>query len=73
MGWSVIPKPGTRYGPCFDACAHRDCAATRTCAASACVHCGQPIGYAEPYYSVTEPREGLAHADCEMKAADHEI
>lgn len=45
MGFYILPAPGTKTGPCADACDHKDCAATRQLAATPCVHCGKPIGY----------------------------
>lgn len=77
MGWYKLPKPGQvvrghEVGPCVnESCGHRDCADTRRQAAQACVHCGKPIGYGVPMYML--PDDKLAHADCEMKAAEKEV
>lgn len=49
MAWSIIQKPGEKYGPCKDGCQHRDCAASRRDAAKRCHDCKKPIGYDTPY------------------------
>jgi hypothetical protein len=77
MGWYKLPKPGQvvrgrEIGPCVDeSCKHVDCAQTRARAAQECVHCKKPIGYGVPMYYL--PDGALAHADCEMKAAEKEV
>jgi hypothetical protein len=50
MAAGVLPKPGTKFGPCKGTCEHRDCAATRSQAASACPSCGKPIEYDTRFY-----------------------
>lgn len=45
MAYVILPRPGTEYGPCEEACEHRDCAQTREIAAATCRLCGEPIGY----------------------------
>jgi hypothetical protein len=75
MGWAILPKPGTEAGPCKNECKHRDCASSRADADSRCHHCGQPIGYGNPYYQ-TKAADGsgrLVHAECELKATEGEV
>lgn len=55
-----LARPSEPSGPC-PACEHKECAAHRARAETACFECGQPIGYERLY--VHRPR-GLAHADC---------
>lgn len=69
MAWAIIPAPGTRLGPCLDACAHRDCARSRADAAHPCCHCQAPIGYETKY---TGSNEGMAHFMCELEAVERE-
>lgn len=73
MAAGVLQEPGTDYGPCVDACQHRDCAETRKMAAAECAHCSEPIGYGVPFYRLRELEEEgniyasrvYAHAECE--------
>lgn len=59
------PRKGEEFGPCEPgACEHRDCRAAHDLAATACVRCGEPIGYGARYYS------GPAHEVCELQAAE---
>jgi len=59
------PHKGQEIGPCeLGTCQHRDCEAGHALAATACVHCGEPIGYGAFYYS------GPTHEACEMRAAE---
>ncbi|MCE5280804.1 MAG: hypothetical protein LLG93_01775 [Deltaproteobacteria bacterium] len=52
MAPGVLPKPGTKLGPCSTPCVHRDCEAVRTTASSICPGCKKPIGYDRAYYQV---------------------
>lgn len=67
MGYAIIPEPGTEAGPCAQHCPHFDCAATRADAASACVYCGDEIGYGAKYFRVDS---GLAHFICHVEACE---
>lgn len=62
MAAGLIPAPGTRLGPCKGECEHRDCAANRKQAESACALCTNPIGYDTRFYA----RENgvLLHVSC---------
>lgn len=65
----LVDMPGTRdhgkeIGPCVGTCEHRDCAATRRQAESACVKCGKPIGYETPFFRAGCDPEPLVHSDC---------
>lgn len=68
MAAGRLPAPGTEYGPCADACAHRDCASTRKQAESACRFCDRPIGYEVRFYVDPEheeqPGRRYVHARC---------
>jgi hypothetical protein len=51
MGWIMLSKPGTEYGPCKKLnCGHKDCAATRAEAVTPCRWCGKEIGYETKFY-----------------------
>jgi len=75
MAAGTLPKPGSNYGPCWDAvlgdvCRHPDCAETRVMAAQVCRLCKERIGYERRYY-VDPDSEGksvqereLVHAAC---------
>lgn len=63
MAAAKIPAPGTRLGPCIDACGHQDCAAARRHAAMICKRCSEPIGYEQPYYWSPSP-PAASHASC---------
>lgn len=58
-----IVASGSNSGHCEGACDHVKCAIARALAASACVHCGKPIGYETPYCCIGDKQ--LAHAVCE--------
>ncbi len=64
MASSHIHPPGTPYGPCVEACTHRDCAQSRMMAAKICRFCKRPIGYNALFYSDPEDTNGLVHAGC---------
>lgn len=69
MAAGILHKPGSKLGPCAEACHHRDCAETRGQAAALCVYCGKPIGYETRFYVETGARS-MAHAECSEEAAD---
>ncbi len=50
MAAGMIPRPGTKLGPCSGECSHVDCAANRADAASVCHFCQKPIGYDTLHY-----------------------
>jgi hypothetical protein len=62
MATGVLPKPGSKLGPCEPDCAHRDCACTRKMAATVCGLCPEQIGYDTEFYDDREL--GLVHAEC---------
>ena len=65
MAATSIPAPGTDYGPCEAARAHRDCAGSRRMAAVVCPFCEKPIGYETRLYNEGAPGSyELAHALC---------
>ena len=70
MAAGVLPKPGTKVGPCKSkTCGHRDCAATRAEAASSCRFCSEAIGYGRMF--VRARFDGsLAHVVCLEEAVD---
>lgn len=69
MSSGMLPKPGSKLGPCKTKCAHVDCAQTRADAASPCRFCGIPIGYGEHFFRA---RLGgaLAHEYCVASATE---
>jgi hypothetical protein len=66
MAASRLPKPGSQLGPCRHACTHRDCAASRTMAATICRFCRKPVGYETRFYNAS----GLCHAACLEEATE---
>lgn len=70
MASGTLQPPGSKYGPCFDACEHRDCAETRRMAELPCRICRKPIGYDDGTYHSRFYQESshghmvLVHADC---------
>lgn len=69
MAAGVLPKPGTKVGPCKGRCKHRDCAQTRSEAASQCQFCAKAIGYGVGFYRSRLTGE-LAHAFCFEEAVE---
>jgi len=70
MAAGVLPKPGTKYGPCKKDCKHRDCSLTRGDAMRLCSFCHKPIGYGVRYY---RSDAGLDHAVCAEDDAEKHI
>jgi len=68
MAWSVLAKPGTKFGPCKGECSHPDCACTREMAAALCIYCGKPIGYDTKLCGNHE--KGYAHFICALEDAE---
>lgn len=66
MAASILPAPGSKHGPCADACKHLDCARTRRDAAEVCRLCTRAIGYGVRYYSDPDAPTptALVHATC---------
>jgi len=67
MAAGILPKPGTKAGPCTRKCQHIDCADTRGRAQSTCLYCRKPVGYGVRIY-----RHGdyTVHAICHERAAE---
>ena len=75
MSATWISAPGTKYGPCKEACGHRDCAASRADAEKVCKYCGKFIGYETAYYADGPEKDrfaSLVHQICELKAIEAE-
>lgn len=66
MAFIIVPEPGSRLGPCLDACQHKDCAMHRATATEACHFCAKPIGYETPY-GTHGWSQSVAHWECIMK------
>lgn len=64
MAAGAIPRIGSRLGPCFDPCQHRDCAAARDTATAVCSLCATAIGYETAYYRGEEGQSPWVHAIC---------
>jgi hypothetical protein len=77
MACSVIPKPGSKLGPCKGGCHHVDCRQTIRDAQTVCWFCLKPIGYERAYFrsqalwSAERVSGYLAHADCMEIAVDN--
>jgi hypothetical protein len=69
MAAGILPKPGSKVGPCKTQCKHRDCQQTKAEAAAACRFCGKPIGYGVGFYRSRLSGE-LAHAFCFEEAVE---
>lgn len=63
MAAGLLPKPGTKVGPCKSRCRHLDCEQTKTDAATQCRFCFQAIGY-ETRYVRARFDSCLAHEVC---------
>ena len=66
MAAGVLPKPGTKLGPC-KRCQHIDCEETRSRAESKCLYCSKPVGYGVRIY---QHGDYTVHADCHEDAAE---
>lgn len=69
MAIGILPKPGTKLGPCAPSCKHRDCAQTREDARSVCRFCQKPIGYGVGFLRA-RLTGALAHAFCLDEAVE---
>ena len=67
MTAGILPKPGSKLGPCKGTCKHIDCAETRGRAESSCLYCRQAIGYGVRVY---QHGEYTVHAVCHEDAAE---
>ena len=74
MAVAVIPEPGLYGGPCAVTrglvCDHLDCRELRRRAASVCLWCNKPIGYATEYCRDDDHGNRWVHSDCAETAAD---
>ena len=68
MAAGILPKPGTKVGPCKGKCRHIDCADTRARAASTCLYCRKPVGFDVRIY---QHGDYTVHAICHEDAAEH--
>jgi len=71
MASGTLAAPGEKYGPCKEACKHKDCAAIRAMAESLCLGCEKPIGYSTAFYKIQvgdwptdRTLSGYAHEIC---------
>ena len=69
MAAGVLPRPGSKVGPCKGKCGHRDCAQTKGDAAAVCRFCAKAIGYGVGFYR-SQLDGGLAHAFCLEEAVE---
>ena len=69
MAARILPKPGTKLGPCKGTCKHRDCAQTRGDATAICRFCSTPIGYNVGFFRSSLSGD-LAHAFCMEEAIE---
>jgi hypothetical protein len=71
MGYSIIGRPGTEFGPCSPTivdgqeypCQHIDCAQLRAWAETICEICGEPIGYGEKM-TRSDDHDDVVHFIC---------
>jgi cytochrome c553 len=68
MAAGMLPKPGTKFGPCKKSCQHKDCEQTRADAAAMCGICHEAIGYGRLFY---REGSGLVHELCAAQVAEH--
>lgn len=69
MAAGILQKPGTKVGPCKATCKHRDCAQTKSDAATVCRFCQKAIGYGVGFFRSRMSGE-LAHAFCFEEAVE---
>jgi hypothetical protein len=69
MAAGILPKPGSKVGPCKSKCKHRDCGQTKAAAAATCRFCNKAIGYGVGFYRSRLSGE-LAHAFCFEEAVE---
>lgn len=62
MAYIIVPKPGSKVGPCAGDCTHRDCAESRRTATQPCHLCHKQLGYETKLSG-----EPLAHYACLLK------
>lgn len=67
MAAGILPKPGTKAGPCRGKCAHIDCTETRERAASTCLYCHKAVGFGARVY---QHGDYTVHARCHEEAAE---
>lgn len=70
MAAGMLPRPGSKLGPCKSACVHRDCGETRMMAEEMCRICRKPIGYDRLFFSEGTIRQ-LVHESCAARLAEH--
>jgi hypothetical protein len=63
MAAGVLPKPGSKVGPCKAKCEHIDCAETRASAVAPCRFCAKAIGY-DVRFVRARLSGALAHETC---------
>lgn len=51
MGYWIISKPGSKFGPCKDPCDHLDCKDNRDMINSECELCKKKLEYEEKFFS----------------------
>jgi hypothetical protein len=71
MAATVLPKPGSEFGPCAEPCQHTDCAETRRQAATICDLCPEPIGYDRRFYQ-KDSWTVLTHQICLLRKIERE-
>jgi hypothetical protein len=64
MAASLIAKPGTKFGPCKDACEHVDCRQSRELVNTCCFFCHSRIGYNKMF--VTSGKRAAHDTCCEL-------
>ena len=69
MAAGILQKPGSKVGPCREACKHRDCQQTRQDAAALCPFCRKAISYGVGFYRARLSGD-LAHAMCFEEAVE---
>ena len=68
MAAGILPKPGSKLGPCAKRCKHIDCSETRGRAESTCLYCRKTVGYGVRVY---QHGEYTVHARCHEDAAEN--
>jgi hypothetical protein len=64
MAAGILPRPGTRCGPCEDWCKHTDCEGIRNIANSVCGICKKMIAYGNRFYIDPKNEKAYVHAIC---------
>jgi len=67
MAAGILPRPGTKAGPCVGQCKHLDCVEARERAASLCLYCKKRVNFGLRIY---QHGDYTVHARCHEEACE---